>query len=440
MMTIERVTGPTFIGYLVACCISIAAGQAVGQTESKHSDIELHKKYRKILKGKEGLDADRFFSGYAIEPKQPASLEAILFKDGKKQLYLIYVTSSIMVKASKDAGRSWGEPWALVDQAGKRIHGFHVSMLRLKSGQLGLVYSTTDVPDGRSGRDGGTVIRTSDNEGKTWSEPVTIERRFGICCSAHALVLSSGRIVVPVFKWISHEPTGSAEAFNSPSVSYSYVYVSDDDGKSWTQSLSELFVSHYRAAYDLEEPTVIELKDGRLLMHLRSQLGRIYRSYSKDQGISWSRPEPLHIAGGYTPCMIRRIPSSGHLLMIWNQVSRQEILTGSHRHRLSCAISKDDGETWGNFKNLESLDSVSEVVPPPADRIEVMEMWENYGYFQPFDTERYHRAPGVIRICYPDVTFIGDEAIIVYDYGNGILGEGVSSTKLRALPTSWFTK
>ena len=313
-------------------------------------------------------------------------------------------------------------------------------MFVLKSGKWGLIYSTPDVPDGRTGRDGGTVFRSSDDGGK-WSLAVTVERRFGICCNGHAVVLSGGRVVVPVFKWINADPTGAAEsAVNPGSLSYSYAYVSDDEGKTWTQSLSELFVSFYRAAYDLEEPMVIELKDGRLLMHLRSQLGRMYRSISRDRGVSWTRPEAMPIAAAYAPCMLRRIPQTGDLLMIWNQSSRMEILNGFHRHRLSSAISKDEGRTWTRFKNLESLDNVTVVKPPPSDKIEVLEQWEEYGYYQPLGHPRYTRAPGVLRICYPDVVFRGDEALIIYDYGEGVLGDGVTGTKFRALPIAWFYK
>ena len=174
-----------------------------------------------------------------------------------------------------------------------------------------------------------------------------------LCIPGHALVLSSGRILVPVMKWINHDPTNEAEEFYSAGLTYSYTYMSDDGGQTWQRGLSELFVSVGRAAYDLEEPMVIELRDGRLLMHLRSQLGRIYRSYSQDGGLSWSHPEPMPIASAYCPCYLRRILKTGDLLMIWNQSSRQEILTGTHRIRLSCAISKDEGQTWENFKNLE---------------------------------------------------------------------------------------
>ena len=154
-------------------------------------------------------------------------------------------------------------------------------------------------------------------------------------------------------------------------MSHSFCYVSDDEAQSWKKSLSELFVSIRRAAYDLEEPTVVELKDGRLLMHLRSQLGRMYHTYSNDGGINWSRPQPMPIASSYIPCYLCRIPSNDFLLMIWNQAARQDILTGLHRMRLSCAISKDEGKGWETFKNLELLDDTTVVPPPPADLVEV---------------------------------------------------------------------
>jgi len=327
------------------------------------------------------------------------------------------------------------------DRNGECIRGDHNTVLRLPDGDLGLVYSEQKLfPSGHPGRCGGSgmMFRRSSDEGRTWSDPVLVYPLHALCCAGHALVLSTGRILAPAFRWISHDATGASESFNAPSVSFSFAVFSDDLGESWQPSLSELFVSYYRAAYDLEEPTVVELPDARLLMDLRSQLGRRFRSYSSDQGLSWSRPEPLPIASSYTPSIIRRMPT-GDLLMIWNQISRQEILNGFHRHRLSTAVSRDQGATWENFKNLESLDDVTVVKPPPADRIEVLEQWEDYGYYQPSNTKRYHRSPGVLRICYPDVIFVGDEALICYDYGSGILTDQCHGIKLRAIPVDYFT-
>ncbi len=411
-------------------------------------DTELHKNEHSAGSGKP-LDVDQFPFGYADEPRnKPASMEGTLFQcdDGS----ILFSAFDAMVegdlsehfactrfKRSTDNGQTWSEPWLTTNTDGKPTECHHLTMLNLGSGKLGMAYATRNVPKGRTGRDGGTMFATSSDNGQTWSVVSVIEPRFGICCTGHAIVMSTGRIVVPVFKWISSNPTGEAESFLSPSMSYAYVYVSDDQGQTWTQSLSELFVSHYREAYDLEEPAVIELKDGRLLMHLRCQLGRGYRCWSEDGGICWSRPEPLPYAAGYTPHCLKRLPG-GELLTIWTQVSRQEIFSGFHRHRLSCAVSRDDGQTWENFKNLESLDDVTEVMSQPIDRIEVLEQWEEYGYYQPVNAERYHRAPGVLRIGYPDALMLDDgNVLVVYDHGYGVLGEQ-SGVKQRIIPASWF--
>ncbi len=400
------------------------------------------------------LDVDRYFSCLPVEPSHPGHLETTLCGGSGDDITLIYYTppgsrithaGQINVKTSGDRGRTWSSPRELVDRAGALILGSHITILRLKSGRLGMVYASSAAPLARTGRDGGTLFRTSDDEGQSWTEAVAIEPHFGICCSGHAIVLAGGRIVVPLFRWISPDPGGNAENWSvngwddddsGGTLSYCYAYVSDDEGETWQISLSELFISRQRAAFDLEEPTVVELTDGRLLMHMRSQVGRIYRSYSADGGICWSNPEPLPIAAAYTPQFLRRMPG-GELLMIWNQASRQEILSGLHRTRLTCAVSRDEGETWTNFKNLESLDDRTELRPPPRSLVQVYEQFESYGYHQPSDTKRYFRAPGVLRICYPNVLFVDDEAIIIYDWGYGTLGDKLGS-KLRIVPLNWL--
>ena len=411
-------------------------------------DTKLRKNEHSAGSGKP-LDVDQFPFSYADEPREnPGAMEGMLCQcdDGS----ILFSAFDAMVegdvsehfactrfKRSTDNGQTWSEPWHKNNAEGKASDCHHITVLNLASGKLGMVYSTRNVPKGRVGRDGGTVFATSSDNGQRWSDVSVVEPRFGICCTGHAIVMSTGRIVVPVFKWISYDPTGEAESMISPSVSYAYVYVSDDQGLTWTQSLSELFVSDYRAAYDLEEPAVIELKDGRLLMHLRCQLGCGYRCWSEDGGICWSRPEPLPYAAGYTPHYLKRLPG-GELLTIWTQVSRQEILSGYHRHRLTCAVSHDEGQTWENFKNLESLDDTTVVTPPPAHRYEVIEQWEDYGYYQPSHAERYHRAPGVLRIGYPNALVLDDgNVLVVYDHGAGVLGDK-SGVKQRIIPASWF--
>lgn len=111
--------------------------------------------------------------------------------------------------------------------------------------------------------------------------------------------------------------------------------------------------------------------------------------------------------------------------------------TGLHRTRLSCAISKDEGENSGNFKNLESLDDLT--VAPPDDLVEVMEKWKDSGYHQPRNAKRYLRAPGTLRICYPNVVFCDEEEIVVCGTGMSVLGEDVLGIKIHTIPLGWFT-
>ena len=37
--------------------------------------------------------------------------------------------------------------------------------------------------------------------------------------------------------------------------------------------------------------SIVELRDGRLLMHMRTQLGAVFQSDSTDGGATWSKPQ-----------------------------------------------------------------------------------------------------------------------------------------------------
>ena len=93
----------------------------------------------------------------------------------------------------------------------------------------------------------------------------------------------------------------------------------------------------------LYEPVVTELKDGWLRMVCRTLMGRFYEVLSEDGGVNWSIPRPTEIASSDSPCFIRRVPSKGDLVMIWNQISGEEILRGLKRSRICVAISSDGG-------------------------------------------------------------------------------------------------
>jgi hypothetical protein len=379
------------------------------------------------------------FEGYAIAPRagvQEAILES--WKDGR--YWLLFGEGKRLVrKVSADAGRSWGATELVRAVDGSEIptgrDNVHLSVLALRSGEVGILYGG---PYARPGRDGTALFRKSKDGGANWSAPVTVDPLFALCRTQGARVLRSGRIVAPVFNWYSAFAGGeSEEAANSLCVSW--VYYSDDEGKTWKRSLSELLVSidqGRRGVYSFEEPCVQELKDGRVLMYGRTELGQFYQTVSKDGGVTWSVPRGVPLAASYAPPMIVRIPATGDLLLVWNQASPEEILAGLHRHRLSTAISPDEGETWTHFRNLESLDDRTHLEAPPP---QVYRMTD-YKYKPPVDPKRYPHAPGCLRICYPTVAFHENEAAFAYDYGYGGTGElqKASATKVKIVSLDWL--
>jgi hypothetical protein len=383
------------------------------------------------------------FEGFALPIFHNKVCESLLAKTADGRSWLLYSDSKLRLvrKLSTDEGRTWGEPQLLSGTGGTFFNlsgnNAHPSLLQLKSGALGIVY---DGPSSRPGRDGTLLFRRSKNGGESWSAPVVIDPVFSVCRVGSVRVLESGRIVAPAFKWISPQGGPSAEATEN-SLTFSWVFYSDDEGQTWHRSLSEAFVSidHGQVGcYDFEEPSLVERKDGSLLMFGRTELGRFYQTVSKDRGVSWSDPSPAPLAASYAPPYLVRIPSTDDILTVWNQASTEEIVAGLARHRLSTAISSDGGTTWQHFRNLESLDDRTYVEPPPANPARVYRRaWPYQGLA---DQHRYPHPQQCQRICYPTVTFGPKEVTFAYDYGfggPGALKEG-STTKIKVVSRDWL--
>ncbi len=400
-------------------------------------------------KGTPGGEKGVLHEGYAIEPR-PSVQEATLAKLKDGRYWLLFGEGSkgaashykdpgfLKGRFSDDRGRSWQETMQLQTKDGSPIATArvtpHHSLFRLPSGALGLIHGG---PYARSGRDGTVLFRKSTDEGQSWSAPVTVDPYFSLSRTGSVRVLSNGRILTPVVSWISPDAGPTSESVGR-TLFFTLVFYSDNEGESWNRALSELFIPWDKmnlGAQSFDEPVVEELKDGRVLMYARTQMGRLYQSVSEDRGITWSVPSPLPHATSDAPCTLIRIPATSDLLLVWNQVSEEEIKAGLNRHRLSCAVSQDEGKTWKHHRNLESLDDTTHV-PPPEGPLRVI---KSGSYTQPTDRERYHRAPGPLRVSYCTVAFTGDEVTFAYDYGYGV-GEllDAQATKIKIVSLDWL--
>jgi hypothetical protein len=97
------------------------------------------------------------------------------------------------------------------------------------------------------------------------------------------------------------------------------------------------------------EPVCLPLKNGRVWMLFRTQLGRLWESFSPD-GARWSEPRPSRFISSDSPASLTCL-SDGRIVAIWNCCQRYPYAFGG-RQVLHAAISADDGRTWDGFREV----------------------------------------------------------------------------------------
>jgi len=251
-----------------------------------------------------------------------------------------HAPAQLMSRISEDGGETWTKQDRLeVDQEGE-WNVMSVSLLRLNNGNIALFYMRKN-----SLSDCLYYMRTSNDEGISWGEPeLVIKDRQGyfVTNNDRIIKLKSGRIVVPV----SRHKTEDTEYSNKGEI---WCYYSDDDGKSWTSS-QEVPTPD---SVITQEPGLVELNDGRIMMIIRASGGFQWQSYSDDQGKTWSNAEPSKVKSPVSPASMQRL-TNNDILLIWN--NNGESGPGyfkAKRTPLTVGYSTDETASWVVVKDLE---------------------------------------------------------------------------------------
>jgi hypothetical protein len=225
----------------------------------------------------------------------------------------------IMAVRSTDNGRSWSKPVVAVDTD---QDDRDPSVACLKDGTLLLNWF---VP-----LDNRVEVRftRSSDDGKTWSEPVTLklDSPYSFACSSPVRELRDGSLILGLYC----EAKPKERAFGATVKSY-------DGGKTWKELA---LIGETSGVYLDAETDVVTLRDGKLLAALRSSKVDMHYAVSDDSGKTWG---PVRSFGfrGHSPYFLRH--SSGMILLA---------------HRLpatSLHWSADDGKTWNGPLRLDSV-------------------------------------------------------------------------------------
>jgi len=242
---------------------------------------------------------------------------------------------------SDDGGKTWSKEDVTVVEREGTMNVMSVSLLRLQNGCIALFYLKIN-----SEMDCIPMMRISTDEAKTWSNPIaciTDKKGFFVLNNNRVIQLKNGRLLMAVAlhdnevgKFIIHGRI--------------FSYYSDDNGITWHCGVEVQNPSGVIA----QEPGVIELKDGTVMMFIRTSSGFQQLSYSKDKGQTWSPMVTSKIHSPLSPASITRLPSTKDLLLVWNNNDGSNPQTKGERTPLTVAVSKDEGKSWEHITDIES--------------------------------------------------------------------------------------
>lgn len=298
-----------------------------------------------------------------------------------------HATAYLAGRYSSDQGESWTDEDVeiLPNEGGMNV--MSVSLLRLQNGDIAMFYLRKNDTD-----DCIPMMRISKDETESWSEAVpciTDKEGYFVLNNDRVIQLEDGRLLLSVARHAGPdmEWSGKGDIFS---------YYSDDNGQNW-QSSEEV---PNPEDIVLQEPGLVELEDESILMFIRSNAGVQCYSYSQDKGKTWSEVEKSTLVSPVSPATIKRIPSTGDLLAVWNNNLSDDPEISKLRTPLNAAISKDEGKTWEMTKTLEG------------------------------DPDGWY--------CYIAMDFVGEDVLLGYCAGNRPAGTGLSVTNVSKVDMYWL--
>lgn len=318
-------------------------------------------------------------------------------------------SASIRGIFSSDEGETWSDPVTLLEKPEDAVNLMSVSLLRMENGDLGLFYLKKVVADPAlltpenadyqptEGQPGKVIwteyhLSRSEDEGKTFLPPVRCIADNGrfIVNNDRVIRLSDGRILFSAAK--ANAVTGKAEAF---------VFVSEDDGRSFRKTCRTILSPLASDTVGLQEPEPFEYPDGSIALWFRTNLGCQYRSVSNDGGRTFSVPEPdFRFTSPMSPMEIRTV--GPYTVAVFNPIpphAANRLPFGMDRTPYMLSVSEDGGYTFPRSYLIE--DDLKNTYCYPA----IIEADGGFlvAYYHSDNTEQFLNATKIMRIDFDEL-------------------------------------
>lgn len=254
--------------------------------------------------------------------------------------------STISLMNSYDCGKTWVNERVVAAMTDGCVNVYSPSFLRASDGSLILFFKRYTRLEKHQQALNSYYRIVSYDEGETWSDEEIIWENSTTGTHNHSVSrLSDGTIIIPLNeggKWCA---AGEDDHY------VSVLRTKDESIRDFT--VSEKMTVPMRG---LMEPCIAECRDGTLNMVMRTQLGSVFYSESRDGGKSWSKPQTTGLKSPEScPCIVS-IPNSDAQLVIWNN-AEYDMSWYSHygkRTPLTMAISRDGLKTFSDLFDIET--------------------------------------------------------------------------------------
>lgn len=247
----------------------------------------------------------------------------------------------IAVIRSYDEGETWTEPEVIVKAESFGVSNImSVSCIYQKDGRIG-VYFIIKEKDKNS-----TFGRALSRGGKVFAaERISHNGHpaYYVLNNDRIERLSDGRLILPAARHLLINGE-----YDLPCTTV--LFVSGDDGKTW-ELLPHQFVlpALDSKSVGMQEPGVIEHRDGSIRVWARTMHGSQYESFSYDEMKSFTWPAPSIFTSPKSPMEIARNEKTGALYAIYNPYPQSQLSDRSPskgRTPLVVRKSVDDGYSW----------------------------------------------------------------------------------------------
>jgi len=250
---------------------------------------------------------------------------------------------AIVMSRLANSSRQWSQTIE-IDHRAERSFQNPVAF-QLPSGRIWLIH--TSQPAGKGQANADVLYLTSDNFGRTWTNPRPLFKEPGSFVRQPPLLVSKNDWLLPIYYTPGLDITHGAE------LNYSAVEITSDAGKTWREC-------RIPDSNGLVQPDIVRFPDGRLLAFLRSRYADFVYKSTSTNGCDWTPPVATQLPNNNSSFQVT-VLHDGALVIAFNNSSagptRDKPRT-SVRKPLSIALSRDGGETWPWVRDIEIGSSI----------------------------------------------------------------------------------